>query len=97
MAKILDKLNKRIARKQSNIKNRKKIMGETGMVRQDMRGAQANMKAAFKKGDSVTKAKGRQAVKRVGEYKAATKKKARIKRMNTPFARAVSQAKKFNP
>ena len=64
---------------------RVKIMGEKGVVRQDKRRAQAKLKAVFKKGDSVDKAEGRQAVKRVGEYK----QKAKSKRMNTPLARAI--------
>jgi hypothetical protein len=92
-----DKLNKRIDRKQRHKKARKEIMGEEGMIRQDMRNSQAQAKAVFKKGDSAKKARGRQAVKRVGEYKKAKKAKTRLKRMNTPFARAVSKAKKFNP
>jgi hypothetical protein len=91
VGKAVGKLNKRIDRKQRHKATRKKIMGESGMIRQDMRNTQAKAKALFKKGDSVTKAKGRQAVKRVGEYKAAKKAKARMKRMNTPLARAVKK------
>jgi hypothetical protein len=89
-----DKLNKRIDRKQRHKKTRKKIMGNEGMIRQDMRNTQAVVRGALKSGDSVTKAKGRQAVKRVGEYKAAKKATARMKRMNTPLARAVAKQKR---
>jgi hypothetical protein len=91
---VVKKLNKRIDRKQRHKATRKKIMGEEGMIRQDMRETQAKVRGALKKGDSVTKAKGRQAVKRVGEYRAAKKATARMKRMNTPLARAVAKKKR---
>jgi len=69
------KLNKRIDRVQSRKKKRKEIMGEHGMILQDMRGAKENIKAAVTPGRSVNRTKGRQAVKRVGEYQAAKKRK----------------------
>ena len=87
MANIISKLKKRTEDIQRRKKKRKEIMGEEGMIKQDMRAAQANIKAVFKKGDSVEAAKGRQARKRVGEYIGEKKQKARIKRMNTPLAR----------
>ena len=94
MAKIIDKLNRRIDRVQRHKKKRQEIMGEHGMIKQDMRNAQAKIKAAVKPGVTVAQAKGRQAIKRVGEYKAATKQKTKIKRMNSPLAKAVHKQKK---
>ena len=72
-------------------KKRIEIMGKSGVDKQDKRNARAEVKGALTPGDSVAKARGRQAVKRVGEYKAAAKQNARIKRMNTPLARAVKK------
>ena len=66
--KVVRKLKKRTDRIQSNKKARAKIMGDD-VHRQNMRGQAAKIKAAVTPGDSVAKAKGRQAVKRVGEYK----------------------------
>lgn len=74
MAGIIKKLNKRIERVQRKKSKRKEIMGEHGMIKQDMRQAKTSIKASVTPGDSVAKSRGRQAVKRVGEYKAAKKK-----------------------
>lgn len=65
---VSNKLKKRTDRIQSNKKNRQKIMGDD-MYLQDMRETKSKIKAAVTPGDSVAKAKGREAVKRVGEYK----------------------------
>lgn len=82
---------------------RLEIMGKHEVDDQDKRNARAEIKGAVTPGDSVMKARGRQAVKRVGEYKEAQKKK-----YDTPFAKAVrderkaqfnsvASTKKFNP
>jgi hypothetical protein len=86
------KLKKRTERIQRHKKKRKEIMGEDKMIRQNMRGAAAKIKAAVTPGVTVAQAKGRQAVKRVGEYRAA--KKAKEKPYDTPFAKAVRESKK---
>ena len=62
----------------------KKIMGESGRKSQIAR----KMKARTDKQKTI------ETVRRVGEYKAATKQKAKIKRMDTPLARAVAKQHK---
>jgi len=54
---------------------RRKLVGAKGVNKQEVRKAKSIMKAAVTPGDSVVKAKGREAIKRVGEYKAGAKKK----------------------
>lgn len=87
---------------------RLEIMGKHGVDEQDKRNARAEIKGAVTPGDSIMKARGRQAIKRVGEYREANAQKAKIKRMNTPIAKAVrderksqfdsvASTKKFNP
>ena len=67
MAKMLDKLNSRTKRTKARQKKRKAIMGDD-MYRQDMRETKNKAKAVISK-DTVTKVKGREAVKRVSEYR----------------------------
>jgi hypothetical protein len=87
---------KKLKKRTENIQRRKKkrieIVGDQKMTRQNMRGAAANIKAAVTPGVTVAQAKGRQAIKRVGEYRAA--KKAKKKPYDTPFAKAVRESKK---
>ena len=52
------------------------IMGEAEAERQKRRAIAARISAA-KKGESVAKAEGREAIKRVGEYRKAKGKKAK--------------------
>lgn len=56
-------------RKRTQKAKREEIMGSHAATLQDMREFQTKAKAAVTKGDSVEKAKGREAIKRVGEYK----------------------------
>ena len=79
MANIISKLKKRTERIQRHKKKRNEIMGETGAIRQNMRNSKAVIKAAVTPGDSVAKARGRQAVKRVGEYRRTKAAKSVIK------------------
>jgi hypothetical protein len=69
MKETIKKLNDRIDRKQRHKNKRKKLVGEEGMHKQNMREAKAKAKAAVTPGKSVNKAKTMEAVKRVGEYK----------------------------
>lgn len=89
---VVKKLNKRIATTQSRKKKRKEIMGDD-MYRQNMRETKNKAKALISK-DTVTKVKGREAVKRVGEYKKAKAAKKVAKAAKTgAFMGAAMKAK----
>ena len=63
---------KRFKNSRARQKKRIKIMGKKGVSKQDASAFRAGM-SAMAKGTSIEKAKGQQAIKRVGEYKAAAK------------------------
>ena len=69
MNKYFDKLEKKATKKRSRTKKRTELVGSDTVAKQDSRAFNEKAKAAFTKGDSATKAKGREAIKRVGEYK----------------------------
>jgi hypothetical protein len=66
---IIDKQTERVKKIQSREQRRRELMGEEGVARQNYREFNEKVKGAFTEGDSATKATGREAVKRVGEYK----------------------------
>ena len=66
MAKYQSAFNKSQARRKKRIS----IMGKKGVAKQDAREARGTLKAAFTR-DTKVKSFGREAVKRVGEYKKA--------------------------
>jgi hypothetical protein len=67
--KIFDDAKKRAEIKQSRRKKRVELMGEEGVIKQDSRNFNKKVKGALTKGDSAKKAAGREAIKRMGEYK----------------------------
>ena len=80
------KAQTRVDRKRSA--RRIKLIGAKGVADQEVRKTKSILKAAVTPGDSIDKAKGREAVKRVGEYKkAAAKRKKRP--TDSKIARAV--------
>jgi hypothetical protein len=66
---LIKKANDRIEKKQRRLKKRTKLVGKEGVIKQNSRNFNEKVKGAFSKDDTVSKAKGREAVKRVGEYK----------------------------
>jgi len=66
--KLVDKADKRVKKTQRHKKKRREIMGEDA-IRQDMRHKKNVAKAAIDPDDTVAKARTREAIRRVGEYK----------------------------
>jgi hypothetical protein len=70
MKNIIKKQTERIKKIQDRKAKRTAKIGRDGVAKQNSREFNEKVKGAFTKGDSATKAKGREAIKRVEEYKA---------------------------
>ena len=69
MTSYIEKAKNRAKKLKARKQKRLELVGEEGVIKQNSRNFNKKVRGALTKGDSIDKAAGREAIKRVGEYK----------------------------